>query len=218
MKRALCVILCLIFLLGNAIPLSVNAADNTFVPEPKTEYAAEFIEKCDGEEWFLNEIERLLNAEGKTISTISGADDLANIRTLGLRDRDIEGKIPAAIGELCELRYLFLSGNKLTGALPASLFALPALQNIDLSDNSYSGAIPEGFGTMPALTVLNLKGNAYSGKIPESILSNSKIAVLSLMENNLTGDVPVQLSGMTGLKEALNKSHMLSKALSPGIF
>lgn len=200
MKRALCVILCLIFLLGNAIPLSVNAADNTFVPEPKTEYAAEFIEKCDGEEWFLNEIERLLNAEGKTISTISGADDLANIRTLGLRERDIEGKIPAAIGELRELRYLFLSGNKLTGDLPASLFTLPALQNIDLSDNSYSGAIPEGFGTMPALTVLNLKGNAYSGTIPASILGNTKIAVLSLMENNLTGDVPAQLSGMTGLK------------------
>ena len=200
MRKTICLILCFAIFVSVLLFGEASAAGSDFVPDPQTEYAAEFIEKCEGEEWYLNEIERLLNAEGKTINTLSGADDLANIRTLGLRERDIEGKIPAAIGELRELRYLFLSGNKLTGALPASLFALPALQNIDLSDNSYSGAIPEGFGTMPSLTTLNLKGNSYSGTIPESILSNTQINVLNLMGNKLTGGVPAQFSGMTGLK------------------
>ena len=199
MKKLLVFVLAVTIVFGVCIT-AASASDAAPLIAPQTEYAAEFIEKCEGEEWYLNEIERLLNAEGKTINTLSGADDLANIRTLGLRERDIEGKIPAAIGELRELRYLFLSGNKLTGDLPASFFTLPELQNIDLSDNSFSGAIPEGFGTMPALTLLNLKGNSYSGTIPESILSNAQINVLNLMGNKLTGGVPAQLSGMTGLK------------------
>ncbi len=200
MKRLLVFVLAFTFAFG-AISTGLASASEAAQPfAPQTEYAAEFIEKCEGEEWFLNEIERLLNAEGKTINTLSGADELTNIRTLGLRDNGIEGKIPAAIGELSELRYLFLSGNKLTGDLPASLFALPVLQNIDLSDNSYSGAIPEGFGTMPSLTALALKGNAYSGTIPESILRNTKISVLNLMENKLTGGIPAEIASMTGLK------------------
>lgn len=171
----------------------------SFSSNPQTPYAKAFIQSCEGQAWFMDEVERLLNMEQRTLNTITGPEDLAEIKALSLKDREITGNIPTAIGELHELRYLFLSGNHLSGKIPASLYTLPKLQNIDLSGNDYAGAIPSEFGTMSALTVLNLKGNQYTGTIPESILSNTKLKVLNLEANRLTGGIPTGINGMTGM-------------------
>lgn len=178
-------------------PIPALAADYT--PNPKTAYAASFIDACEGQTWFINEVERLLNREQRTLDTIASSADLDSIKSIGLKDRNITGSIPSAIGELKELRYLFLSGNNLIGTIPTSLYTLPKLQNIDLGGNKYAGAIPSEFGTMPALTTLILKDNAYTGTIPDSILNNTKIKVLNVMGNRLTGGIPSGITGMTGL-------------------
>ena len=176
-----------------------------FIANPKTAYAAFFIMYCEGQQYFMDEIERLLNMEGKTLNTVASANDFSNIKSLGLDDAGVTGKIPSAIGQLTELEYLFLGGNALSGAIPAELYSLAKLKNIDLSDNSFSGAIPSAFGTMPSLTTLILKGNRFSGTIPDSILSNEKIQVLNLMDNQLSGTIPARVNQMTGL-EYLNLS------------
>jgi Leucine-rich repeat (LRR) protein len=169
-----------------------------FEPSPKTPYAAYFAAKCEDEQWFLDEVERLLNAHQKTIDNITSAKDLNIIRALGVRNKDVTGKIPSAIGELKQLRYLFLSGNKLSGSLPTVLFNLPNLTNIDLSNNNYSGSIPTGFGNLPKLQTLNLSGNSFSGAIPNSILASSKVSLFDVSSNNLSGSMP-DFSKMTGL-------------------
>lgn len=176
------------------------AAETGYTPAPQTAYAEFFIAKSEGQQWFLDEVERLLNAEQKTLDAVESAADFRHIQSLGLRDRGIVGKIPAAIGELAELRYLFLSGNQLSGDIPAELFALPKLENVDLSGNAYSGAIPAGFGTMPSLTTLALKNNAYSGTVPASILNNTRLTSLDLLGNRLSGNTLADFTGMTGLK------------------
>lgn len=198
MKKRICVfrILLCTALSANLLLGVAGAADCA----PQTAYAKQFIEACEGQTWFIDEIERLLNQEQRTLDTVNGPEDFSEIRSLGLKDRNITGKIPSAIGELKELRYLFLSGNHLSGEIPASLYALPKLQNIDLSGNDYSGTVPSGFGTMSALTVLNLKGDRYQGTIPASILDNTKLEVLNLEGNRLTGGIPVEIANMTGLK------------------
>lgn len=190
----------LVFALLMALIPPAYAAQSGYTPAPQTAYAEFFVEKSEGQQWFLNEVERLLNAEQKTLDTVESASDFRHIQSLGLRDRGIVGKIPAAIGELAELRYLFLSGNQLSGDIPAELFALPKLENVDLSGNAYGGAIPAGFGTMPSLTTLELKNNAYSGAVPETILHNTKIATLNLLGNKLSGNTLADFTGMTGLK------------------
>lgn len=196
-KRILATILTVCLTL--AYPM-VTAGAISFEPVPQTEYSRAFVSQCGGQQWFIDEVERHLNTNQKSINTLTGPDDLSVITSLGFAGRGIEGYVPTAIGDLKELRSLFLSGNRLTGSIPAGLFLLPKLQNIDLSNNLYSGAIPDSFGTMPALKTLMLRGNAYTGSIPAPILSNSRITSLDVSRNKLTGGLPAGLNSMTGLQ------------------
>ena len=170
-----------------------------FAPAPNTAYAAEFIAKCEGQQWFIDEVERLLNLEQKTLDTMVSAEDFANVSALGFKDRGISGTIPSAIGELKNLRYLFLSGNNFSGAIPAELFTLDRLQEIDLADNNYTGAIPPQFGSIPSLISLNLKNNGFTGTIPETVLNNDSITILNLEGNSLSGAIPSGINNMAGL-------------------
>lgn len=192
------------FIFGAILMISImliptTSVDASFTPNPSTSYAKSFIAACDGQQWFIDEVERLLNAEQKTLDTVTSRADFANIVSIGLRDRGVSGKIPAAIGELTELRYLFLSGNDLGGDIPSELFSLSKLENIDLAGNGYSKSIPSGFGTMPALGELNLKENSFSGSIPADILANQALTFLDVSGNKLSGAVPAELNQMTGL-------------------
>lgn len=197
MKKRLCVLLSVILALS---ALLVPAAGASFTPRPQTAYARTFAAACEGQQWFIDEVERLLNMEQKTIDTLESAADLDGIVSLGLRGRGITGKIPAAVGELKELRYLFLSDNELSGGIPASLFALPKLENVDLAGNAYTGAIPAGFGAMAALKELNLKDNAFTGSIPADILADTELTFLDVSGNRLSGAIPAELDQMTALR------------------
>ena len=119
-SRKLSVLLCIAMIFTGLFPVAAFAADTSdtedtsFTPQPQTSYAAEFINKCEDQQWFIDEVERLLNKEQKTLDTIESSSDLDVIKAIGLQDHEITGKIPEAIGELRELRYLFLSGNELS--------------------------------------------------------------------------------------------------------
>ena len=81
MKRTrISVLLVIALLLQLYAPLTAGAAD--FTPNPQTEYAKRFIAACDGQTWFINEIERLLNAQQRTLDTITGAEDLVEIKSI----------------------------------------------------------------------------------------------------------------------------------------
>ena len=99
---------------------------------PETEYATDFIEKCDGENWFIDVLEYLLNQKGKSINWISSKKDLENIFVINLKSRGIAGKIPRAIGDLKELRYIYLEGNDISTDFPEELSQLNKLILFDL--------------------------------------------------------------------------------------
>ena len=202
MRRRISIVLAVLLLVLPLLTSSVFGAPGDFSPTPATQtaYSKSFLTACEGQQWFINELERLLNMEQKTLNTVTSPTDFANIKSLGFADKNINGKIPKALGELTELQYLFMSGNKLSGVIPAELFTLSKLQNIDLSDNNYTGGIPEAFGDMPSLTSLTLKNNGFTGNIPAKILANDNITVLNLLNNKLSGGVPADISGMTSLQ------------------
>lgn len=101
-------------------------------------YAKEFVEKSEGQMWFLDEIENLLSFYGKSIELIKSKSDLLGISAIGLANRGVSGKIPIAIGELTSLKYLFLANNELGGEVPEELYALQNLLEVDLSGNHFT--------------------------------------------------------------------------------
>ncbi|MCL2528138.1 MAG: hypothetical protein FWE42_06925, partial [Defluviitaleaceae bacterium] len=60
-------------------PLHANAADHggtPFVPNPRTTYARHFVERSQGQQWFLDAVESILNVHEKSINTITSQADL----------------------------------------------------------------------------------------------------------------------------------------------
>ena len=112
--------------------------EKIYTQNPQTAYAEEFISKCEGQAWFMDEIEILLNLKGKSINTINSQKDFATIYAIGLANRGISGKIPTAIGELYQLKYLYLANNDLSGELPSEFNLLEQLLEKDLSGNHFS--------------------------------------------------------------------------------
>lgn len=118
--------------------VSNRIIEKIYTLNPQTNYAEEFITKCGGQTWFMDEIENLLSLKGKSINTINSQKDFATIYAIGLADRGVSGKIPAGIGELFQLQYLYLANNDLGGELPDELYALDKLVEMDLSGNHFS--------------------------------------------------------------------------------
>ncbi len=112
--------------------------EKIYTLNPQTDYAKEFIEKCESQTWFIDEIENILNLKGKSITTINSKQDFATIYVITMADRNIRGKIPKAIGELFQLEYLYLSNNDLNGKLPEEIKLLDKLIEKDLSGNSFT--------------------------------------------------------------------------------
>ncbi|MCL2572881.1 MAG: S-layer homology domain-containing protein [Defluviitaleaceae bacterium] len=205
-KFAHCLLVVVLFaaILGVAfVPVSVDArsyAGAPFVPNPRTEYAREFIAASEGQQWFMDVVESVLNVHGKSINTINSRADLDAVVSVGLFDAGISGRIPRAIGELRNLQFLHLGRNNLSGAIPAELVSITSLREVDLSENSLTGSIPAGIGGLANLRILLLRDNQLSGAIPAGLGGLSRLEVLDVSSNNLTGGIPSALGNLSALQ------------------
>ena len=87
----------------------------------------------------------------------------------------LNGRVPAALGQLAGLRSLVLDGNQLIGAIPPEL------------------------GKLRDLEILGLAGNALTGRIPQELAALSSLKELWLGGNRLTGDsLPPELRSVAG--------------------
>ncbi len=90
------------------------------------------------------------------------------VEVLRLRDQNLEGRIPAAIGLLERLFDLDLDGNSLSGPIPPELGRLTRLRSLLLGHNDLSGPLPPEMGDMAGLRYLDLSSNNLSGPIPDT--------------------------------------------------
>ena len=116
---------------------------------------------------------------------------------LDLRDSNLNGTVPAALGRLSALTYLNLRSNELTGSIPADLGNLSNLTYLSLLNNSLSGDIPDLSG-MSSLEQLYLNKNELTGGVPTTMPAS--VTTVWLWDNNLSGSVP-DLSGLANLTE-----------------
>ena len=114
--------------------------------------------------------------------------DPLRVTKLVLRDRNLDGTIPAALGKLSSLVVLNLHSNMLSGAIP-DLSSLTSLEELYMANNELSGGIPESLGSMASVRQLWLWGNQLSGTIPD-LSGMTGLETLKLASNMLDGGVP----------------------------
>jgi hypothetical protein len=130
---------------------------------------------------------------------------LKNEKVVGisLLFNNIEGTLPATIGNLKNLKVLELSFNKLTGSIPVEIGYLESLELLALNGNNLSGSIPSSVGDLKYLKELHLSSNGFSGVLPTSLGSLSELEVLNVFDNDLSGTLPIGLSFSKNLRKMI---------------
>ena len=124
----------------------------------------------------------------------------SRVTRLELRNRQLSGIIPTALGSLPKLKRLDLGRNRLNGAIPSDLGDLRNLARLYLHSNELSGSIPSELGDLSALKRLWLSANDLSGLVPGELGSLAGLVELYLQSNRLSGCVPSSLGSIASDK------------------
>ena len=98
---------------------------------------------------WLGNLTRLTSLTGLNTNQLDGTipdlSRLVNLTVLSLRDNQLSGPIPAALGQLASLEHLYLSVNQLSGDFPAALGNLDDLRVTRFASNPLlTGCVPLG--------------------------------------------------------------------------
>ena len=144
-------------------------------------------------------------------------DDDGRVTQLLLRENNLNGPIPAAVGNLTGLVRLDFQGNQLSGTIPSSLSNLAGLEILLLYGNRFTGTIPSSLGNLSDLVELNLSSNDLTGVIPPELGRLTKLTYLSLRSNGLTGPIPSGLGDMSSLRSLYLYDNQLDGPIPPNL-
>ncbi len=139
--------------------------------------------------------------------------DNSKVTQLNLYENNLNGKIPAAVGNLTDLTYLDFSSNNLTGEIPAALGSLTGLTALYLDNNQLSGPISSDLGKLTGLTALYLDNNQLSGAIPPALGNLTNLTALYLDNNQLSGSIPFELGNLASLQFLFLYNNQLSGSI-----
>ena len=153
-----------------------------------------------------------LNLVGKNLNGTIPAElgNLANLQHLDLFFNQLTGPIPAELGNLADLERLYLQENQLSGSIPPELGNLANLERLDLSSNQLTGPIPPELGNLANLEEIRLHNNQLTGPIPPELGNLASLQFLYLYDNQLTGPIPPELGNLANLKGLLLDKNQLS--------
>lgn len=126
-----------------------------------------------------------------------------SITEINLLFNNLNGSIPASLGQLTSLEKLEFSFNNLSGTIPAELGQLVNLEILALNGTGLTGNIPAELGNLFSLKQLHLSSNELSGTVPKSLANLQKIEVFNVFDNNLTGVLPKDLAHSPNLRELM---------------
>ena len=149
-------------------------------------------DSTDGANWTDNS-----NWLSGPVSTWFGVTVKNNrVTKLILRQNNLEGAIPAEIGDLVYLLQLNLSENQIAGLIPPEIGILTNLTLLNLGNNQLSDTIPSEIGNLMNLTECYLYGNQLSGAIPPEIGNLINLINLNLSFNQLSSTIPPELGNL----------------------
>lgn len=126
--------------------------------------------------------------------------NLSRLEILALDNNNLYQELPQELSFLSFLIRMDLSFNKLEGSIPSSLGDLANLQTLHFEANLLEGAIPTTFQKLKQLEYLNLSMNKLNGGIPNSLMELNNLEYLDLSQNVLSGAVPDQIGMMSRLE------------------
>ncbi|KAL2513429.1 LRR receptor-like serine/threonine-protein kinase FLS2 [Abeliophyllum distichum] len=137
-------------------------------------------------------------ASGCNIEGTIPADvgNLSNLRYLLLDRNQLTGFIPSTIGKLKSLQLIDISINKLEGYIPAELCQLSNLGDMYLSDNMLNGSIPVCLGELKSLRYVHLGFNKLESTVPLKFWNLNDLLLLNLSYNNLSGNLPSEIGNL----------------------
>ncbi len=120
---------------ATAVPTPTPSAGDTPTDSPDTERAAliALYDATGGEDWKINSGWLGDGALGKWLRVAT--DENGSVTDLDLSANQLNGEIPAELGNLPNLRLLYISDNNLTGALPQSLTGISGLESFQFHNN-----------------------------------------------------------------------------------
>ncbi|CAM0947084.1 unnamed protein product [Alopecurus aequalis] len=123
---------------------------------------------------------------------------VTGLQSLVLYENELDGPVPAELGDLPYLQILDLSANSFNGSLPGSILKCRRLRALALGRNNLTGPLPPGFGQqLSALERLNLSYNRLSGAIPDDIGNLSRLEeTVDLSHNDFSGPIPASLGDL----------------------
>lgn len=122
---------------------------------------------------------------------------------INLLFNNLNGKLPASLGELKNLKKLELSFNPISGSIPTEFGNMEQLEVLAINGTAVSENIPESLGKLYNLKQLHLSSNQLTGTIPESLGNLKKIEVFNVFDNDLFGTLPQGLANCQNLKELM---------------
>ena len=125
--------------------------------------------------------------------------NLTNLRKLALSFNKISGTIPPQLGRIPHLGQLYLNNNQLSGWIPSELGNPTNFDIIDLSNNQLGGTIPTSFGNLTHLQLLLLQNNTITGPLPHQLGNLPRLATINVGNNRMYGSIPRQFGGLGSL-------------------
>ena len=147
----------LLTLLGADVSAQTDCSDTlaTGVAEAECQALVDFYNQTNGANWDINtnwNTDQLINTWYGVV-VLNG-----QVEQLDLSRNQLDGSIPASLGDLTNLEILYLWGNELTGSIP-DLSHLTSLLQLNLSRNQLYGSIPASLGNLTNLRLLYIWGN-----------------------------------------------------------
>ena len=141
--------------------------------------------------------------------------NLTSLTSLSLQYNSLSGQIPPELGSLTNLRSLRLYGTDLSGEIPRELANLTNLEWLMLYANELSGTIPAWLDELTNLRRLDLDYNNFTGEIPPELGNLTKLEILWLAGNELTGSIPPELGSLGELQLLMLQDNGLSGPIPP---
>lgn len=161
----------------------------------------------EGARWYQNQnwltSEPVNNWYGLTVTE-------NRVTGLVLYNNNLNGSIPASLGNLTALTNLAIFGNNgLHGKIPTSIGNLVNLLSLNLSNNNLSDTITSTFGNLIHLTTLNLATNKLEGNLPSAFGNLTDLTDLALNTNQITA-IPASLGNLVNLRNLLLFQNLLT--------